>query len=90
MTIVLQEHVGRFIHVYLNDIFVFSDTINEHEKHLRLVLDALAKAEFYLECDKCDLYAVRLNCLRHMIDSMVSTQILTKWQESVSGGPLTT
>ena len=42
--------------------------INEHQKHLRLMLNALAKAEFYLEHDKCDLYAVRLDCLGHMID----------------------
>ena len=59
MTIVLREYIGQFVHVYLNDIFVFSNMLEEHERHLRLVLDALTKAEFYLECDKCDLYAVK-------------------------------
>ena len=68
MIIVLREYIGRFIHVYLDDIFMFSNTLEEHERHLRLVLDALTKAEFYLEHDKCDLYAVRLDCLRHMIN----------------------
>ena len=68
MTVVLREYIGRFVHVYLNDIFVFSNMLKEHERHLRLMLDALAKAEFYLECDKCDLYVVRLDCLGHMID----------------------
>ena len=47
---------------------MFSNTLEEHKRHLRLMLDALAKAEFYLECDKCNLYMVRLDCLRHMID----------------------
>jgi len=47
---------------------VFSNTLEEHERHLRLVLDALTKAEFYLEREKCDLYAEKLNCLGHMID----------------------
>ena len=42
--------------------------LEEHERHLRLVLDALTKAEFYLEHDKCNLYVVRLDCLGHMID----------------------
>jgi len=32
------------------------------------VLDALTKAEFYLEREKCNLYAEKLNCLGHMID----------------------
>ena len=35
---------------------------------MRLVLDALAKAEFYLEREKCNLYAEKLDCLGHMID----------------------
>ena len=68
MTVVLREYIGQFVHVYLDDIFVFSNMLEEHERHLRLVLDALTKAEFYLERDKCDLYAVRLDCLGHMID----------------------
>ena len=68
MTVVLREYIGRFVHVYLNDIFVFSNMLEEHKRHLRLVLNALTKAEFYLEHDKCNLYTVRLDCLGHMID----------------------
>jgi len=68
MTVVLREYIGQFVHVYLDDIFVFSNTLEEHKRHLRLVLDALTKAEFYLECEKCNLYAEKLDCLRHMID----------------------
>ena len=47
---------------------MFSNTLEEHERHLRLVLDALTKAEFYLECEKCDMYTEKLDCLRHMIN----------------------
>ena len=47
---------------------MFSNTLEEHERHLRLVLDALTKVEFYLEREKCDLYAEKLDCLGHMID----------------------
>jgi len=68
MTVVLREYIGWFVHVYLNDIFVFSNTLEEHKRHLRLVLDALTKVEFYLEREKCDLYAEKLDCLGHMID----------------------
>jgi len=34
MTVVLREYIGQFIHVYLNDIFMFSNTLEEHERHL--------------------------------------------------------
>jgi len=68
MTVVLREYIGQFVHVYLNDIFMFSNTLEEHERHLQLVLDALTKVEFYLEREKCDLYAEKLDCLGHMIN----------------------
>src|SRR6202040_1776661 len=41
MTVIFQEYIGRFVHVYLDDIFVFSNSIEEHKKHLRLVFDKL-------------------------------------------------
>ena len=34
MTVVLQECIGWFIHVYLDDIFVFSNMLEEHKRHL--------------------------------------------------------
>ena len=32
------------------------------------MLNALTKAEFHLEREKCDLYTEKLDCLGHMID----------------------
>jgi len=34
MTVVLREYIGWFVHVYLDDIFMFSKTLEEHERHL--------------------------------------------------------
>ena len=34
MTMVFRKFIGRFVHVYLDDIFVFSNSIEEHESHL--------------------------------------------------------
>ncbi|KIK24198.1 hypothetical protein PISMIDRAFT_10348 [Pisolithus microcarpus 441] len=45
------------------------DTIEDHERHLKIVFEALEKADFYLEKEKCDLYAEKLNCLGHIIDA---------------------
>ena len=46
MTIIFRDFIGKFIHVYLDDIFVFSDSIEDHEKHLGLVFDKLRKAQY--------------------------------------------
>ncbi|SJL16374.1 uncharacterized protein ARMOST_19896 [Armillaria ostoyae] len=34
MTSIFQDIIGVFMHVYIDDIFVFSDLIEEHEEHL--------------------------------------------------------
>ncbi len=39
MMSIFQDIIERGIHIYLNDIFVYSDTIEEHESHLRIVFD---------------------------------------------------
>src|ERR1700683_3069694 len=57
MTMIFRNFIGKFIHVYLDDIFMFSDSIEDHEKHLGLVFDKLRKAQLYLEESKLDLYS---------------------------------
>ena len=68
MTVIFREFIGRFVHVYLDDIFVYSNSIEEHEKHLGLVFDKLCQAQLYLEESKLDLYSKRMDCLGHLID----------------------
>jgi hypothetical protein len=68
MTLIFRDHIGRFMHAYIDDLFVYSDTVEEHEKHLGIVFDLLRKHKLYLEADKCDLYAEKMDCLGHVID----------------------
>ena len=37
----LCELIGKICHIYLDDIVIWSETIEEHEKHVRMVLDCL-------------------------------------------------
>jgi len=68
MTVIFHDHLGCFVYAYFDDLFVYSETIEEHEQHLRTVFEILRKNRFYLEKEKCDLYAVRLDCLGHVIN----------------------
>jgi Reverse transcriptase (RNA-dependent DNA polymerase) len=68
MNSVFHDYIGVFIHVYLDNIFVFSDTIEEHQKHLELVFAKLQEQSLYLRTDKCKLHAEKVECLGHMID----------------------
>jgi hypothetical protein len=43
MNEVLKDFVGKFVIVYLDDILIFTQTEEEHLRHLRYVLDRLRK-----------------------------------------------
>ena len=57
------------MHVYLDDIFIFSNTVEEHEQHLMVIFDRLRINFLYLKWTKCELYASRIDCLGHIIDN---------------------
>jgi len=65
----LQEYIGKFVHAYLDDIFVFSETIEDHERHLSIVIEKLNQTEFFLNPKKCDFYSTRMDCQGHIIDN---------------------
>lgn len=69
MTHVFRKHIGIFVHVYLDDIFVYSSSVEEHERHLGIVFGLLREAELYLKAEKCDLYSAKMDCLGHVIDN---------------------
>ena len=48
MTAIFRDCIGRFVHVYMDDIFIFSCLIEEHEKHLGIVFDRLCKNHLFL------------------------------------------
>ena len=56
------------MHVYLDNIFIYSNTVEEHEHHLKVVLDRLRENSLYLKWPKCNLYAKTVDCLGHIID----------------------
>jgi len=70
MTTTFRDAIGCFMHVYLDEIFVYLNTIEEHEEHLWFVFEKLREFSLYLKWVKCDLYAERVDCLGHIIDKV--------------------
>ena len=68
MTTIFRDCISWFIHVYLNDIFIYSRSIEEHKKHLGIVFQWLRDHYLFLSKSKVDLYSKRLECLSHIID----------------------
>ena len=56
-----------YVVVYLDDIFIFSMTIEDHKKHLAEVLSALHRANFQVASPKCNIAVGKVEFLNHII-----------------------
>jgi hypothetical protein len=53
MNKVFMEYLDKFVVVFIDDILIFSKTKEEHEKHLRMVLEKLRSNQLYVKLSKC-------------------------------------
>ncbi|GBG91020.1 hypothetical protein CBR_g51679 [Chara braunii] len=60
--------LDRFVVVYLDDILVFSRTLQEHQGHLRQVLEKLREANFKINAKKCKWAKTQVLYLGHVLD----------------------
>ena len=64
---VLREFLDDFCEAMLDDIMIYSDTHQEHEKHVILVLTALRKAQLYVKAEKCAFHQSQVDFLGYRI-----------------------
>jgi hypothetical protein len=54
MNKVFMEELDRFVVVFIDDILIYSETTEEHEEHLRVVLERLRQQKLYAKFSKCE------------------------------------
>lgn len=64
---ILRDMLNRFIFVYLDDILIFSQTLEEHQTHVRLVLQRLLENGLFVKAEKCDFHAQSVSFLGFII-----------------------
>jgi hypothetical protein len=67
MNKVFMEYLDKFVVVFIDDILVFSRNEEEHEEHLRLVLQKLQEHQLYAKFSKCDFWLREVSFLGHII-----------------------
>jgi hypothetical protein len=55
------------VSVYLNDILIFTNSLEEHHQITRLVLDRMCEHKLYLQPEKCEFEKARIEYLRIII-----------------------
>jgi hypothetical protein len=67
MNEILEPFLRMFVLVFLDDILVYSPTLEKHIDHLRLVLEKLREHKLYMKLSKCSFAQTSLEYLGHII-----------------------
>jgi hypothetical protein len=64
---VFRDYLDKFVIVFLDDILVYSKTEEEHEQHLRMVLQVLREHQLNVKLSKCSFHQRQIHYLGHII-----------------------
>ena len=77
----LREYLDEFCTAYLDDILIYSDSPEDHTRHVRLVLQKLREHGLYASLEKCQFLVEEVNFLGYVISpagiSMENDRIAT-------------
>ena len=61
--------IGTRCFVYLDDVIIFGETLQEHHERLREIFERLRQFNLKIEPDKCEFFKTELNYLGHVVTS---------------------
>ena len=62
-----RPYLDQFVVVFIDDILVYSKDWENHDTHLRVVLETLRKERLYAKLSKCEFWLREVSFLRHII-----------------------
>ncbi|GJV27999.1 putative reverse transcriptase domain-containing protein [Tanacetum coccineum] len=75
---IFHEFLDKFVIVFIDDILVFSKSKEEHEDHLRTVLQILRQEKLYAKFSKCEFWLSRV-AFGLIVSSEGVTMIRRRW-----------
>jgi hypothetical protein len=68
MNSVFMDYLDKFVVVFIDDILIYSQNEQEHEEHLRKVLQRLRDCQLYAKLSKCEFWISEVIFLGHIIN----------------------
>jgi hypothetical protein len=87
MNKVFMDELDKFVIVFIDDILIYSKSVQEHEQHLRVVLEKLRAHKLYVKFSKCEFWLEKVAFLGHIvtIEGVVvgpkKVEAVSNWQQ---------
>jgi len=64
---IFRNYLDKFVIVFLDDILIYYKSKEEHEYHVRLVLQVIREHHLYAKLSKCSFYQEQVHYLGHIV-----------------------
>jgi hypothetical protein len=87
MNKVFMEELDKFVVVFIDDILIYSKSVEEHEQHLRVVLEKLRAHKLYAKFSKCEFWIEKVAFLGYILTAEVvavdpkKVEAVSNWQQ---------
>ena len=67
---VFQPYLDQFVVVFIDNILIYSKSEEEHEDHLRVILQILRDYQLYAKFSKCEFWLIEVKFLGHVVSAI--------------------
>ncbi|GBG67354.1 hypothetical protein CBR_g490 [Chara braunii] len=71
MNRIFHDHLDKFVVVYLDNILIFSKSVEEHAQHVETVLSLLRQHKYKVNLEKCEFGRTKILYLGHEVSAEV-------------------
>ena len=81
-----MEELDKLVVVFIDYILIYSKSAEEHEHHLRIVLEILRAHELYAKFSKCEFWLTTISFLGHILSeegvavNPAKVEAVTNWK----------
>ena len=69
MNIVFKQYLDLFVIIFINDILIYSRTVEQYARHLRVVQQTLKERQLFTKFSKCEFRLQSIAFLGHIVSS---------------------
>ncbi|KAH9668365.1 hypothetical protein KPL70_021385 [Citrus sinensis] len=88
MNKVFKDYLDKLIVVFIDDILVYSRTMEEHSEHLRITLQTLKEKQLYVKFKKCEFWLESVIFLGHVVSKdgisvdPLKVEVVSQWRST--------